>query len=304
MKKKLFLASLFVLIGMFFSEKSFAQQVITETTFDSASTYILKLRDESQLVGKYLGRDSLNVIIKTASMPRVEVPISNVVSVSKVEAENFRHGKYWFPNPNATRYLFSPSAFCLKEGEGYYQNTYLFLNSFNVGLSDHVTIGGGLEFISTFASIISGEGGPIFYVTPKVGFEVAPKVNLGAGLLYVSIPDFGEDYGRSGGGIFYGLSTFGNTNSNLTTGLGWGYFKGDVGSSPFITISGMTRISRKTALVTENWLIPSGSFYAVYSYGFRFFGEKLAVDLAFINNRDIASGLLIGLPYVDFVVKF
>ncbi len=304
MKKKLFLASLFVLIGMFFSEKSFAQQVITETTFDSTSTYILKLRDESQLVGKYLGRDSLNVIIKTASMPRVEVPISNMVSVSKVDAENFRHGKYWFPNPNATRYFFAPSAFCLKEGEGYYQNTYLFLNSFNVGLSDHFTIGGGLEFISTFASAISGQGGPILYLTPKVGFEVAPKVNVGAGMLYFSIPSFINDNSRSGGGIFYGLGTFGNTNNNLTTGFGWGYFRRDIGSSPFVTISGMKRISRKTALVSENWFIPGNDYYGIYSYGFRFFGEKLAVDLGFINNSDIATALLIGIPYVDFVVKF
>lgn len=303
MKKKLFLASLFVLIGMFFSEKSFAQQVITETTFDSASTYILKLRDESQLVGKYLGRDSLNVIIKTASMPRVEVPISNVVSVSKVEAENFRHGKYWFPNPNATRYFFAPSAFCLKAGEGYYQNTYLFLNSFNVGLSDHFTLGGGIEFISTFTSVISGEGGPIFYLTPKVGFEVAPKVNVGAGLLYVSIPSF-DGGQRGGGGIGYGLCTYGNSNNNITGGVGWGYSRKEVGSFPFFTISGMTRISRKTALITENWILTGEDNAAIYSYGFRFFGEKLAVDLGFVNNSDIAEALLIGIPYVDFVVKF
>ena len=304
MKKTKVISIICLLLNMLFSKNIQAQQGVANFVFDSTSTYILKLKDESELIGKYIGGDSIYVILKTTSVPHVEVPRVNIAEVEKVNAENFRHGKYWFPNPNATRYLFSPSAFCLKEGEGYYQNTYLFLNSFNVGLSNHVTICGGLEFISTFASIISGEGGPIFYVTPKVGFEVAPKVNLGAGVLYVSIPDFGENDSRSGGGIFYGLSTFGNTNNNLTTGLGWGYFKGDVGSSPFITISGMTRISRKTALITENWLIPSGSFYAVYSYGFRFFGEKLAVDLAFINNRDIASGLLIGLPYVDFVVKF
>jgi hypothetical protein len=71
-----------------------------------------------------------------------------------------------------------------------------------------------------------------------------------------------------------------------------------------VTISGMTRISRRTALITENWLIPDNGFYGLYSYGIRFFSEKLSVDLAFINNQDIAKGLFIGIPIVNFVVKF
>jgi hypothetical protein len=40
------------------------------------------------------------------------------------------------------------------------------------------------------------------------------------------------------------------------------------------------------------------------SYGVRFFGKKLSVDLGFLNNRDLAEALIIGIPYVDFVVKF
>jgi hypothetical protein len=39
-------------------------------------------------------------------------------------------------------------------------------------------------------------------------------------------------------------------------------------------------------------------------YGIRFFGEKLSVDLAFLNNKDIASQLALGVPIVDFVIKF
>ena len=58
-------------------------------------------------------------------------------------------------------------------------------------------------------------------------------------------------------------------------------------------------------MVTENWLVPSDGYYGVYSYGIRFMGEKITVDLAFLNNADIASDVLaIGVPYVDFVVKF
>ena len=67
----------------------------------------------------------------------------------------------------------------------------------------------------------------------------------------------------------------------------------------------MTRIGKKTALVTENWLVPNNANYEpIFSYGIRFFGETIAVDLAFINNWDIAQQLIIGIPYVNFVVKF
>ncbi len=47
----------------------------------------------------------------------------------------------------------------------------------------------------------------------------------------------------------------------------------------------MTRIARKSALVTENWIIPfDEEYYGLYSYGIRFFGEKLSIDLVFINS--------------------
>ena len=66
----------------------------------------------------------------------------------------------------------------------------------------------------------------------------------------------------------------------------------------------MKRVSRKVALVTENWLIPSNAYYGIYSYGLRFFSEKMAVDLAFVNNSDIASFLKIGIPFASYTLKF
>ena len=33
-------------------------------------------------------------------------------------------------------------------------------------------------------------------------------------------------------------------------------------------------------------------------------GEKIAVDLAFVNSKDIYQGIVIGIPFIDFAVKF
>lgn len=281
----------------------FSQRAINTHQFETSKIYLLQLQDGTQFIGNFLSRDSLNIVISSLSIPKVEIPIGRIKHFEEVNPKNIRNGEYWFPNPNATRYLFAPSAFTLKKGEGYYQNTYLFLNSLNVGITDHISIGGGIEFLSTFSSLSEGSFQPVIFITPKIGFQVAEKVHVGAGLLYASIPDM-FDNERSGLGIAYGIGTYGTEEHNLTIGLGWGFIEKEFSSKPFVVISGMTRTGRKTALVTENWFVPADPYVGIISYGIRFFGEKLTVDLALINNRDIAEEFIIGIPYVDFVVKF
>ena len=72
--------------------------------------------------------------------------------------------------------------------------------------------------------------------------------------------------------------------------------------------------------MTENWFITISydeeippeytatrtvrEFQCLISYGLRFFGEKLSVDLAFMNVPTTGEYFFPGLPYIDFVVKF
>jgi hypothetical protein len=268
-------------------------------------TYKVELSDGTVFIGKILSKDGEIIVLKTPIIQRIEVTSSNVKSIAEIDETLLKDGDYWFTNPHASRYLFGPTAFNLKKGEGYYQNTMLALNSFNVGVTDNISIGGGLELISTVSSISSGEFQPILFVTPKVSFEVTEDFHAGAGMYYVNTPNI--DIGtRSGSGlaIAYGIGTYGSKDHNLTGGLGWGFVQGQFEQKPIITVSGMTRISQKTALVTENWFISNDNYYSVFSYGIRFFGDNLAVDLAFVNNADIAEVFIIGLPWVSFVVKF
>jgi hypothetical protein len=279
-----------------------AQNTFESYPLDSTKIYKIEMNDGSEFVGNFLQRNSTLISIKTASIPKIDLPIKEITKISEVATTDFNKGVYWFPNPNSTRYLFGPSAFNLKKGEGYYQNTYIFLNSFNVGVSSNISIGGGLEFLSTF-----GEGKPIFYVTPKVTFKITDNLRVGSGFIYLSIPELGiNNDKRVGSGVVYGISSYGSADHNFTVGMGWGFLEGDFKSKPVITISGMTRIARKAALITENWFIPDDNygFNCLFSYGIRFFGEKIAVDLAFINNADIAENIAIGIPCVNFVVKF
>lgn len=299
-----FLSCITILFLLFAAQLCHGQASYVIDSGDTTNTYKIKLLDNAIFIGTIIEQDSGTIIMKTAALPRVEIPFKQIRSIERIDKINVKAGAYWFPNPNATRYLFGASAFSLKKGEGYYQNTYLFLNSFNVGVTDNISVGGGLEFISTFASLADGKFDPIFFVTPKFGFEISEKVHAGAGLLYASTPSFGSG-NRTGFGIVYGIGTYGSQDNNVTGGLGWGYSESRLANSPFITVSAMSRFARKSALVTENWFIPTGNgYYSIYSYGIRFFGESMSVDLAFLVNADIAEAIALGIPYIDFVIKF
>lgn len=270
-----------------------AQINFSRYPFEENKNYKLILSDESEIIGTILETTESVIVIKTSSLPRVEIPITNIRTITPVETSNIKKGVYWFENPNPTRYLFSTSGFNLERGEGYYQNSYLVFNFVNIGVSKTISVGGGFELISTVL------GSPLLFFTPKFSTKVADKFRVGGGLLYLGIP------GEGSGGATYALATYGTKNHNVTGTMGWGFAQGDFQKQPMMTLSGMTRVAKGVALVSENWLIPtSPDYYGFVSYGVRFFGEKLSCDLAFINNPDIASGFAIGIPYVDFVVKF
>jgi len=269
----------------------------TPVTFNTTETYLIKLKDESTFTGQYVERTDSTVVF-TAKSSRLVISKDDIESAKVIDPSRFVNGKYWFANPHHTRYLFSPSAYNLKKGEGYYQNIYATVQSFNYGLSDHFSLGGGTELISLFS------GYPLIMVTPKFGgYRVSDNWQAGGGVLFVG--GFNDDF-NGGAGIGYGIATAGNEDRNITFGLGWAFStEGDVESKPVATISGMYRFSKNIAFVSENWLIPFDGYEPFFSYGLRFFGEKIAVDIALINSPDIATEVIaIGFPYVDFVYKF
>ncbi|PKV66471.1 hypothetical protein [Pontibacter ramchanderi] len=288
-----------MLCALFLTGIAFGARAQTDTTLTKSvigKRWIVETRDGSVIQGIYLGQTEGGIRLQTDSAGEVLIPHTQIKSTKIIEDSRIRDGAYWFENPNATRYLFSPSAFSLKKGEAYFQNTYLVLNSFHFGITDNFTMGGGFELISTFS------GTPAFYIAPKASFEINDKWRAGGGLLYMNVVGVEEDF--SGLGIGYGIATYGNTDDNVTLGLGYGFVDSEFSQKPFINLSGMKRISRRVGLVSENWLVPSDGYYGLISYGLRFMSERITVDLAFINNGDIAATVPIGVPYVDFVIKF
>jgi hypothetical protein len=261
--------------------------------------YKIELRDGTRLTGTIVSQNDSIITVNLKNIGELKVRRSEVSKMIPLEASKQIKRSYWFPNPNATRLFFAPTAIPLRRGEGYYQNIYLIGNMFNVGVANNLSIGAGFDFISMFATM-NEDWNPILNFNAKTGFKVHKKIHVGAGGIVFAMP------GEFNAGILYGLGTFGSFDNNFTIGSGWGFVDGEFEQRPFIMMGLMARCSEKIWFVSENWFAPvdDPEYYFVLSYGLRFSGRKISVDLGFINNKDIVQAIFIGIPYIDFVVKF
>lgn len=280
---------------------------------------IIETINNASYFGFIIGATPKTLIMKSALINTFEIQSNTISKITLSGAFVNRKGGNWFSNPNATRYLFAPSAIPLNKKEGYFQNAYLLANSVNVGVTNSLTIGGGVVIPL------------LFYVTPKISCQVYKNLYLGAGILFTQ--SFITDFNLSAG-IGYGLITIGNPEHNITLGSGYGYAKIDSSyrntKMPIITINGMTRIGKRLSLVTENWLIPRASYnveYTAYdpngmpytemkpvkkdfytlaaSLGLRLMPSvKISVDFSVVGIRTNPYKNYIFLPYLDFVYKF
>ncbi|HEY1022838.1 MAG TPA: hypothetical protein VGE06_11030, partial [Flavisolibacter sp.] len=240
-----FFVFLFLWIGLCFSCMNAHTQVNKNITLDTSVNYLIRLVDKSEFVGKYVERTPDYLVFRTAAVSRLQVAFDRITSIQELQASNIKGNVYWSPNPRPTNYFFWPSAINLKKGEGYFQNNMLFLNSVHYGITNNFSIGGGLEFISLFS------GTPILFFTPKVTFPAGKNFHAGAGVLLITIPEEGS------GGFLYGSATAGSIEHNVSGSLGFGFAGGEFSSTPLVNISGMTRVSRKLMLMSENWVVPT-----------------------------------------------
>lgn len=205
----------------------------------------------------------------------------------------------WFPNPNRTRLYFGPTGRTLRKGEGYFSDIYLFLPGIAYGVTDNITIGGG-------GSIVPGldPDEQFYYLTPKVGLRMIEQFDAAVSAFMIRVPDFDEDDDQEAiwVGVLFFSGTIGTDDRSFTFGVGYGFADDEMADRPAIELGGEYRLGRRISFVSENWIFP-GVEDPMISYGFRFMGEKMAIDLGFIN---VASDKAVypGIPWIDFVFNF
>ena len=93
--------------------------------------------DGNEYIGIIIQQNTQTIRIKTDKLGEISVPRTEVKRITPLSSIKTKGGTYWLDNPQATRYLWSPNAYNLKAGEGYYQNVWILFNQAVYGITDH-----------------------------------------------------------------------------------------------------------------------------------------------------------------------
>ncbi len=258
--------------------------------------YHIETSDGNSYVGQVISSDSTKVVLKTDKLGEITILYKDIKKKTALDASQVKGDKIWLENPQSTRYFFSPNGYGLKKGEGYYQNVWVLVNSFAVGVNDYVSIGGGVIPLFLFA----GTPTPA-YITAKVSIPVVKdKFNLGAGVLAGAALGASE----SGFGIFYGIATVGSKDANLSLGLGYGFVSGSISKAPMINVNGMVRIGPRGYLLTENYIFSdANSTTVMLSFGGRTIIKGAGLDYGLLFP--VAEGFgFFAVPWLGITIPF
>ena len=150
-----------------------------------------------------------------------------------------------------------------------------------------------MELISTL------QGNPLWFLTPKLGFELRENIHVGAGSVILGLPEDGI------AGLAYGTITYGSDHSNLSFGLGVGMAEGILYDSPTFSLSGQHRVANKLSIISENYFLPNDlagdSYFGIH--GIRLLSGKSSFDIGLLVIPSIAKFIL-GIPVVGYQRRF
>lgn len=254
---------------------------------------VVVLKDGQKLRGKLVSQDAAGVTIESSGA-RMQFPSASVQAVA-VPGSEAAEGA-WPRDPNRTRYLYSPSGFMLRQGEGYLSQTELLLTTVGFGVTDWLTLQAGtiLPWLIYEPSTLP------FTVALKAGGSASEYVHLAGGFQVFAAPGLAT----GAAGLLFGTVTLGTESLNLGVSAGPPFAIGS-GTSELgrvvVSVSGNWRVARSIALVSENWFAQvEGSTEWIGSAAVRFIGDRLGVDAGFL----FASGTTFPVPWLDFTWHF
>jgi hypothetical protein len=251
-------------------------------------THELRLRDGSRVYGCIASESDTEVEFETIAGVKLLARRDQIVSLRRVEGR-LHKGEFQPADPNNTRLFFAPTGRALPRGQ-VYLGMYEFVMPFvQVGITDRFSIGGGTPLI--FGLGDEGFDRP-YWITPKLQVFNGRKAQVSVGMFQ----GFG---GGESAGIAYGVVTAGGAGGSMTGGAGVAY-TGNGDRMVVVMVGGDRPISRYVKFVSENYIWQSGNGLA--SAGVRFFGDRVAADLALVTPIGSNSGFVF--PMLNFVYRF
>ena len=242
--------------------------------------YSFQLKSGNKIIGTVITESLDELLVEKPNGEEIRIIKAEVVMKFAVEGK-IKNGKLYRRDPNASVYIFAPSAFPIYQGKGFCRDFCLFFPSINYGLTNHLSLQGGLFWYP----------GMDIKSTPFVGNLKGTLLNtsiisLAGGLMYVNFPTTGDDK-IYGAGFAFVTGTLGNEYSHGSISTGWGYIQSENGweimEKPIAVAAVNLRALSYLSFVSENWFYPDVALEdALLTISARFFGQQIGLDLGAI----------------------
>ena len=277
------------------------------------------LVDGSVIVGTVVDASADPVVVVGSNGVEQRVPQSQIVEIT-----DLLEGRFTRYDPARTRLFFSPTARSLDAGQKRF-SAYYFFPSIAFGVTDRVdvSVGSTIPFISSEGSAIAINGNLKATLVQADGFAAA----VGGGAT-IPLASGAESTGVAG--TIYGLATIGSEATAVTLGAYGFYvfdFEGDfednLVNGTALLVGLEKQISDRFKLVSENYAFlafgdevtfdpqtgettTSGTTEVAFGTlsGVRFFGDKLAADIAVALGAYEGEFSTVPIPYLGLSYTF
>lgn len=248
----------------------------------------VRLKDGNEVVGRIVSEDDQTVELATASGASVTLPRATIVSMRPTGGG--------VPDPNDSRLVFGPSGRPMRKGEGSFSDYYILFPGVSFGLTDNVTLMGGISAVPGI-----GLDEQLYFGAVKLGKRFSDTRAASVGYFYAKA---GVEEVENGAGIGFAVLTLGRPERSLSAGFGLAHGGEDV--QPIIMGAGEVRVSRRVFLIGESWVFPNadlGLNEQPFALAFRFCGDRLSVDAGAVLVAElIEEGFPI--PWLSFSYNF
>ncbi len=229
--------ALLVILGFFVNSQTIAQTENNRSDTDSPdTTYIITTNDGGEFIGRILSDDGREVVITTSKQGKIILPKYVIKSMEVVSKSNYVGNMAVVPNPHPSRYVFAPSAFALKKGEGYVNAFYFFIWQAQYGITDNFSLGLTTSWLLAPTFLNAKYTIP---VDENLTFAIGGQV----GKLYIT--------DENSVALGFGTLTYGNTEANISVNMGYGAY---ANSGMFIaTASANKRLGKSASFMAEFW---------------------------------------------------
>ena len=287
------LALSFFLAGSYQGHAQSKDQTFDARNLVGGRTYVFTLRNG----------DDITAILDSADLSYIHIS-DNIYGPRRVLLAAVRAAKEitltsagFYPNPDAGRYFYGPTAILNQKGDRYFYTNFALAN-LSYAPSKYVTTSvGTVWFLNVFG---------VLNVNPslKVGLEVAPNLHVATGGTMI----FAEGFAFA---LPFINATLGGTENNITLGMGLagsrlGGSQGFIwAETPTFTMGFSRRISERYMIVSENYLISAYDSQLDIVSGFlRRLNPRNAWDYGFGVFSLEGTPFPIWLPLASYALRF